>query len=30
KGNYSVYLKDEEETQLPVGRKYIAKIKELL
>ncbi|MBW0435097.1 LytR/AlgR family response regulator transcription factor [Leptospira yasudae] len=29
-GNYSVYLKDEEETQLPVGRKYIAKIKELL
>lgn len=29
-GNYSVHLKDEEETQLPVGRKYIAKIKELL
>ncbi|TGM03593.1 DNA-binding response regulator [Leptospira barantonii] len=29
-GNYSVYLKDEEETQLPVGRKYISKIKELL
>ncbi|PJZ52101.1 LytR/AlgR family response regulator transcription factor [Leptospira adleri] len=29
-GNYVVYLKDEDETQLPVGRKYIAKIKELL
>ncbi len=29
-GNYSVYLKDEDETQLPVGRKYISKIKELL
>ncbi|EKR72093.1 LytR/AlgR family response regulator transcription factor [Leptospira noguchii] len=29
-GNYIVYLKDEEETQLPVGRKYISKIKELL
>ncbi|TGL58394.1 LytR/AlgR family response regulator transcription factor [Leptospira sarikeiensis] len=29
-GNYSVHLKDEDETQLPVGRKYISKIKELL
>ncbi|TGK14015.1 DNA-binding response regulator [Leptospira fletcheri] len=29
-GNYTVFLKDEEETQLPVGRKYISKIKELL
>ncbi|PJZ70451.1 DNA-binding response regulator [Leptospira perolatii] len=29
-GNYTVYMKDEDETQLPVGRKYIAKIKELL
>ncbi|TGJ99456.1 DNA-binding response regulator [Leptospira semungkisensis] len=29
-GNYLVYLKDEDETQLPVGRKYVAKIKELL
>ncbi|TGK32609.1 DNA-binding response regulator [Leptospira gomenensis] len=29
-GNYTVYLKDEDETQLPVGRKYISKMKELL
>ncbi|PJZ64665.1 DNA-binding response regulator [Leptospira wolffii] len=29
-GNYSVFLKDDDETQLPVGRKYISKIKELL
>ncbi|BDA78653.1 DNA-binding response regulator [Leptospira kobayashii] len=29
-GNYAVYLKDEDETQLPVGRKYISKIKEML
>ncbi|EPG75566.1 LytTr DNA-binding domain protein [Leptospira fainei serovar Hurstbridge str. BUT 6] len=29
-GNYTVFLKDEDETQLPVGRKYISKIKELL
>ncbi len=29
-GNYTVYLKDEDETSLPVGRKYIARIKELM
>ncbi len=29
-GNYSVFLKDEDETQLPVGRAYVARMKELL
>jgi DNA-binding LytR/AlgR family response regulator len=29
-GNYTVFLKDSDETQLPVGRKYLPRLKALL
>jgi len=29
-GNYTVYLNDEDETRLPVGRAYLTRLKELL
>lgn len=29
-GNYTVFLKDEDESQLPIGRKYLANFKEFL
>lgn len=29
-GSYTVHLKDEDETQLPVGRTYLAQLKDLL
>lgn len=29
-GNYSVFLKDEDETQLPVGRAFLGRLKELM
>jgi len=28
-GNYAVFLKDEDETELPIGRKYLVRMKEL-
>lgn len=29
-GNYTVFLKDEDESQLPIGRKYLSQFKEFL